>query len=274
MKTQLLTLSLLIPLTGQCLAQPVATATPAVPPASVPPQTTAAAPMPTDEPSPKAKAPSRAQTLMPAAQQAPKAKAEAPSPVQTLRLAFGTLRTFLRQQPPPSGPEIAHFLDTKIAPLFDFQTMARQAGGRWYARLTPEKRAAMAEEMKRLFLTRLTEALLLYQNQEVRFLRPRISTDGREADVTMLIIDPRSYPARIDFRVALDGPRWRIIDIAANGSRATVYYRHMLAREMARRAWYRQQAVRQPIPPAPMGGMDGVRGMPPVGPGRPYAPWR
>lgn len=263
MKKHLIALSLLIPLAGQCLAQPVATAAPAVPPASVPPQTTAAPPMPPAE--------------------RPRAAAKtAPSPVQTLRLALGTLRAFLRQQPPPSGPEIARFLDTKIAPLFDFQTMARQAGGRWYARLTPEKRAAMAEEMKRLFLTRLTEALLLYQNQEVRFLRPRISTDGREADVTMLIIDPRSYPARIDFRVALDGPRWRIIDIAANGSRATVYYRRMLAKEMARRAWYRQQAARPPmapppVPPTPMGGMSGMSGMggmPPVAPGRPYAPWR
>lgn len=249
MKKHLLTLSLLIPLAAPSLAQPLPTTAPAAAPASVPaqPQTAIAAPptQPAQRPRP-AKPPA--------------------SPVQTLRLAFGTLRAFLLQQPPPSSAEIAHFLDTRIAPLFDFQTMARQAGGGWYTRLPPEKRAAMAEEMKHLFLTRLTEALLLYQNQEVRFLRPRISANGREADVTMLIIDPRSYPARIDFRVALDGPRWRIIDMAANGSRATVYYRRLLTQEMARRAWYRQQAAR-----SPMGGREAA---PRTAPGGPYAPWR
>ncbi|RMG33775.1 MAG: ABC transporter substrate-binding protein [Gammaproteobacteria bacterium] len=258
MTKRLMALTLLSALAVGGMAQPLTTTPPVPPPSSM---------IPTAGP---------ATTPVPPTAPAQPTQKKAPSPVQTLRLAVETLRTFLRQEPPPSGPAIARFLDTKIAPLFDFQAMARQAGGRWYAKLDPQRKAAMAEEMKRLFLTRLTEALLLYRNQEVRFLRPRIATDGSEADVTMLIVDPRRYPARIDFRVALDGPRWRIIDIAANGSRATVYYRRLLAREMARRAWYRQQAARPATAPsatrsAPMGGMSG---MPPAAPGRPFAPWR
>jgi phospholipid transport system substrate-binding protein len=178
---------------------------------------------------------------------APAPTAKPLNPAQRLRLGVQSLMAFMNQEPRPAPSAIARFLDTEIAPLFDFDAMARAAAGRFYLTLSPQQRSAMAEEIKRLFLTRLTQGLTLYRGQQVRFLPARFSPDGSEAVIGMAILNPDRYPARIDFRLAREpGKGWRIIDIAANGSSAVVYYRQMLAHEMARRAW-----ARRPPPPPP-----------------------
>ena len=169
------------------------------------------------------------------------------NPAQRLRLGVQSLMAFMNREPRPAPSAIARFLDTEIAPLFDFDAMARAAAGRVYLALTPKQRTAMAEEIKRLFLTRLTQGLTLYRGQQVRFLPARFSPDGSEAVIGMVILNPDRYPAHIDFRLAREpGKGWRIIDIAANGSSAVVYYRQMLAREMARRTWARRPPAAPP----------------------------
>ncbi len=183
----------------------------------------------------------------PPASTVPAPGARALDPAQRLQLGVQSLMAFMNQEPRPAAPAIARFLDTEIAPLFDFDAMARAAGRRLYHTLDPQRQTAMAEEIKRLFLTRLTQGLTLYRGQRTRFLPARFSPDGSEAVISMAILKPDRYPARIDFRLArTPGKGWRIIDIAANGSSAVVYYRQMLAREMARRAW-----TRRPPPPPP-----------------------
>jgi phospholipid transport system substrate-binding protein len=156
---------------------------------------------------------------------------DAPSPLVQLRVAVESLMAFMNREPIPAPSAVARYLDEQVAPMFDFRTMARAAGGRFYQTLSPQQQDAMAEEIKRLFLTRLTIGLAGYDGQEVHFLRPRLSPDGDEAMISMAIVNPGHYPARIDFRLAFHGRDWRIIDIAANGTSAVVYYRQMLLRE-------------------------------------------
>ncbi len=171
-----------------------------------------------------------------------------PSPLQQLRIGVESLMAFMNQDPLPAPSAIARYLDQEIAPMFDFDAMAGAAGRRYYQTLSPRQKAAMADEIKQMFLTRLTLGLVAYEGQQVRFLRPRISPDGSEAMISMMILNPGRYPARIDFRLAVRGNDWRIIDLAANGTSAVVYYRQMLATEMMRRA-YARGPVYPPMPP-------------------------
>lgn len=165
----------------------------------------------------------------------------APSPQQLLQTGVESLIALMSQEPAPSSMAVAHFLDQRVAPLFDFDTMARAASGRYYQSLSPRQRTAMADEIKQMFLTRLALGLTYYKGQKVRFLRPRFSPEGDEAMISMAILNPGRYPARIDFRLAPEGNNWRIIDLAANGTSAVVYYRKMLVDEMMRRN-YQQRA--------------------------------
>ncbi len=216
-------------------AQPLPASAPAAPPVSAPVAATPAPAAPV------------------AAKPAPR-PATTPDPVPVLRKAVNELIAFLSQQPPPPPRAIAEYLDTRIAPMFDFGVMAKRAAGRFYRTLSPRQRAAMTEEMKRIFLTGLIEGLMAYDGQKVRFQPPRISPDGKEAMVTMHILNPGSLPGRVDFRVEARGPEWRIVDIVANGSSAVIYYRRMLARELVRRA-YEQAARHRPAAPPRQPGM-------------------
>lgn len=179
------------------------------------------------------------------AQALPQPDSSQRSPLDRLRIGVESLMAFMNQEPIPATSAVARYLDQNVAPLFDFDAMARSAGGRIYYTLSPRQRSEMADEMKKLFLTRLTLGLAGYEGQRVRFLRPRFSPRGNEAMISMLILNPGHYPARIDFRLAPQDNDWRIVDLAANGTSAVVYYRQMMAQEMARLSYERRRAYMQ-----------------------------
>lgn len=167
------------------------------------------------------------------------------TPAMQLRMGMDSLLAFLNQAPLPARAAIARFLDSEIAPYFDFDHMAQSASGRLYAQMSPQQRSAMAEQIKRLFLTRLTEKLVSYGGQQVRYLPLRTNPDGLQAVASMLILDDTyHYPARIDFRLLRQDEGWSIIDVAANGQSAVVYYRGMLLRSNSY-SYYPPQPYRQ-----------------------------
>ena len=85
-----------------------------------------------------------------------------------------------------------------------------------------------------------------YSNQQVRFLPPRAGNGGRTAQVSVAILNPGSYPARLDFRLYRGSEDWRVYDVAANGQSAIVHYRRELMRQMQER---RMREMRQPARP-------------------------
>ncbi|MCB1726202.1 MAG: ABC transporter substrate-binding protein, partial [Gammaproteobacteria bacterium] len=89
--------------------------------------------------------------------------------------------------------------------------------------------------------------------QQVRFLPPRAGNDGKTAQVSAAVLNPGSYPARLDFRLYRSGNQWRVYDVAANGQSAIVHYRQQLMRQMQQR---RMAQMRHMAPPM-------QRGMPP-----------
>jgi len=155
------------------------------------------------------------------------------TPAMQLQMGVDSLLSFLQQGPQPAPQSIARFLDSEIAPFFDFDHMARSASGRYYYQFSPQQRTAMADEMKRVFLSRLTLRLTSYHNQQVRYLPARLSPNGKEAMVSMLIKNPGNYPSRIDFRLLRSPNGWSVIDVAANGQSAIVFYRQEMLRKMS-----------------------------------------
>jgi phospholipid transport system substrate-binding protein len=169
------------------------------------------------------------------------------------------LLAFLGSEQKPSQEALAQFLNNEIAPFFDFEHMARAAGGRLYERLSEDEQRAMVNDIKRTFLTRMAEKLAAYDEQQVRFMPPRAGNDGRTARVSVAILNPGSYPSRLDFRLYRAGHRWRVFDVAANGQSAIVHYRHQLMRQAQERQMRQMRQMAPPMRP----------GMPPGGYGRP-----
>lgn len=186
---------------------------------------------------------------------------QAAHPAAALRAGMDKLLAFLGSDPRPGQEALAAFLEQEIAPFFDFQYMAETAGGRLFEQLGSDEQQRMVEDVKRTFLRKMVEKLSAYDQQQVRFLPPRRSNDPRTAQVSVAIMNPGSYPARLDFRLYRSGDAWRVYDVAANGQSAIVHYRQELMRQVQQQ---RMQQMRAMMPPQ---GRMGP-GMPP----RPYGP--
>ncbi len=165
-------------------------------------------------------------------------------PAQQLRVGIERLLTFMQQQPAPDNAQIARFLDTEIAPFFGFAEMARLAAGRFYANLSKDKQVRMETEMKRMLLTRLTQALMSYRQPQIRYRSPRVTQDGRTAYITVLMIGETQYPARVDFRMQRGSNHWVITDVAANGHSVVMYYRRELAKRFTREMYQAMGGMR------------------------------
>jgi phospholipid transport system substrate-binding protein len=216
------------------------------------------------------------------------------NPAVALRAGVDRLLDFLGQDPAPEPDQLAGFLDAEIAPFFDFDYMAQAAGGRMFARLDEAQQGEIREGIKSSFLGKMAEKLVGYSDQQVRFLPPRLANDGRTAEISVAILNPGQYPARLDFRLYRGADDWRVFDVAANGQSAIVHYRRELMREMRQQRMRQMRArmgdqmpqsmsgpMQRPMqgpmpgsmaPPTGPQGMPGPRPMmPPTGYGMPYS---
>ena len=191
----------------------------------------------------------------------PAAQPQAANPAVELRAGVDRLLAFLGGEPKPSAQALAVFLDQEIAPFFDFEYMASSAGGRLFEQLGSEDQQALVAEIKQSFLTKMAEKLGAYDNQQVRFLPPRAGNDGKTAQVSAAVLNPGSYPARLDFRLYRVGKQWRVYDVAANGQSAIVHYRQQLMRQIQQQ---RMAQMRRMAPPVQRGMPPGVYGPMPM----------
>jgi len=181
----------------------------------------------------------------------PSAQPQAANPALMLRGGIDRLQAFLGQDPRPSQQALAGFLNSEIAPFFDFEYMAKSAGGRMFSRLDAAQQDEIVDQIRTSFLGKMSERLGAYSNQQVRFLPPRRSNDGRTAQVSVAIINPGTYPSRLDFRVYRNGDAWRVYDVAANGQSAIVHYRQLLTRQIRQQQMLQMQQMRQQRPMMP-----------------------
>ena len=165
----------------------------------------------------------------PARVQAPAQTQAEPSPAVLLSQGMGQLVKFMRRQPRPSGAEIAAYIDTQVAPYFDFAYMTRWVAGSRYRYMSEQQRGAMEASLTKMFLGALAQRLASYGNQSVRFTKPR-RVAANEVNVGVDILTPGTYPARLNFRFYRSEEGWKVFDVSANGSSALVHYRQHFAR--------------------------------------------
>lgn len=156
---------------------------------------------------------------------------QAEGPAEILENDMSKLLKFLRQTEKPSGESIAQFVESEIAPDFDFAYMAQWAAGSAYRNMSEEQRSVMTQKVKEMLLTTLSKRLGNYNNQDVKFFRPR-RVGKNEVKVRVGILQAGNYPTSIDFRFYHSKDGWKVFDVSANGSSALSYYRQYFANLM------------------------------------------
>ena len=160
-----------------------------------------------------------------------------PGPDDIVRQGIERLKTFLSAGGAPQSPQVRAFLDREISPYFDFDYMAKWAGGALYQNMSEEQRSMFAAKLKRLFFSALARNLGTYYNTAPRIdiSRPRPRGQSGEVDVTARVSPERGYPMNITFRFYRSQTGWKVFDVMANGTSAVAYYRKYF-REAAQRA--------------------------------------
>lgn len=167
---------------------------------------------------------------------------EMQTPDVQVQTALQNLIAFMNQEPKPERKDIATYLDTYIAPYFDWDYMARLAAGRMYMRFNDYQRSTMADNMKKRFLTQMVTRLTQWGGMNVEFLPAWVSQQGDMAIVTVQIYEPRRrIPARIDLHMHFNPYGWAITDIVANGVSAVTWYREQLLLEARYQNYHRRR---------------------------------
>jgi phospholipid transport system substrate-binding protein len=155
-------------------------------------------------------------------------------PDALLREGMTKLLGFLRTAQNPQPQQISAFLEREVAPYFDFDYMATWAAGPMNRQMNDQQRQAFGQKIKQLLLGTLAKRLTSYDNQDVRFFRPR-RVGENEVKVRVGILQAGGYPTSLDFRFYLSDTGWKVFDVSANGTSALAYYRRHFADQMRSR---------------------------------------
>jgi phospholipid transport system substrate-binding protein len=149
---------------------------------------------------------------------------ETGTPATLLKEGVNKLTSFIHTGSAQNRAQVMTFLETEIAPYFDFAYMTRWAAGPAWREMSPAQRAEMQETITSSFLTTLAQKLTSYTNQPIRFFTPR-GHGKDEVTVSAWITQPTGYPTKLDFRFYKSKDGWKIFDVKAAGNSAVVYYR-------------------------------------------------
>ena len=158
-------------------------------------------------------------------------------PAMLVEQGMNKMLAFLNQEQRPGEETLMAFLDKEIALFFDFPYMAKSAAGPVYRHMDQDQRDRMSDNIQQQFLAAMTARLTGYDNQQVRVVSQRFGRGGYTATVSVAVLQPRGYPARLDFRFYRSKTGWRVFDVSANGQSAVIHYRRQF-RETLRAARY------------------------------------
>ena len=152
---------------------------------------------------------------------------------------------FLNQEQRPDEETLMDFLGNEIALFFDFPYMAKSAAGPVYRHMDEDQRDRLSDNIQQQFLAAMTARLTGYENQQVRVVSQRFGQGGYTATVIVAVLQPRGYPARLDFRFYRSKTGWRVFDVSANGQSAVIHYRRQFRETMRAARYERQEFARQ-----------------------------
>ncbi|WP_456404038.1 MlaC/ttg2D family ABC transporter substrate-binding protein [Thiolapillus sp.] len=167
------------------------------------------------------------------------------SPAALLEEGMGRLLARLRSKD-LNARALSRYLNSEIAPYFDFDYMAKSAAGNMYRYMSADQRVRMAERIEQQFLSTMVQRLISYNNQNVNVVSQRMHPNGRTGLVSTAIKGPRGYPTRLDFRFYKARNGWKVFDVMANGQSAVVHYRRQFRQTMYMPRGRNQQPVARP----------------------------
>ncbi len=154
------------------------------------------------------------------------APAWAGPPTEQLRGAIdNVIRTLKNPALAAKGKEEERrkLLREEIAPVFDFDEMAKQClGPHWHGR-TPEERRRFVELFRKLLEKSYLGKIESYHGETIRYGKE--SVDGPYAEVRTAVVTRNGQEIPLNYRMLDEGGRYRIYDVVIEGISLVNNYR-------------------------------------------------
>ena len=147
------------------------------------------------------------------------------APATIVKNGITKLTAFIQNGGAQDRARAMQFLETDIAPYFDFEYMTRWAAGPAWRQMSEQQRNSMQQQLTSSFMSTLVQKLTTYTNQPIRYFTPR--GQGRDdVSVSAWIMQPTGIPTKLEFRFYKSKNGWKIFDVKAAGNSAVVHYRN------------------------------------------------
>lgn len=159
-------------------------------------------------------------------------QAEEQHPGVLLREGIEKLLAFLEGGGADDREKLVAFVERELAPYFDFVAMTRWSLGPRGRYMNQEQRMEAVNQLRGMFLSALVRNLMSYEPGRVQYLPPRNNPYSGEMMLSVQSIPQQGYPLRLDFYFQRNPAGWRVMDVAANGLKATTVYREYFNQSM------------------------------------------
>ncbi len=154
------------------------------------------------------------------------------NPAQVLQQGVETLTGYLKDHPQVPQGELITYLNTQIAPYFDFAQMAEWVAGSLRYRLNEAEWSYLQELLKREILGQLADYLIHYPQSQIRYYPIHVSPNQQQITLRAEITHPQQQPLALAFRLHQSDKGWQVFDVSINGMSAVAHFRSQYQERM------------------------------------------
>jgi phospholipid transport system substrate-binding protein len=173
--------------------------------------------------------------LLAAAPAAPALFAQGVAPDALLRaVTFEVIETIKQDQQlhAVDPAKVMVLVETRIAPLVDFDRLTRLAMARNWVLATPEQQRVLTAEFKTLLVRTYSTALAHYRGEVIVFKQLRAAPLDTEVTVKSEVKQPGEERVTLDYVMEKTPAGWRIYDVKVGGVRMVTTYRDVFAEKV------------------------------------------
>ena len=147
-------------------------------------------------------------------------------PRKVVQTGIDKIRMFVESEKLDDAASLQRFVETEVAPFFDFSTMSSLILGHLEYSLDPQQRNAINTMIKQRFLAALVNNLSDYRGGQARLVNVNGNLYRGRVNAIVHVYRQNQYPTAVELRIARIRGEWKIYDVAANGVSAVAHYRN------------------------------------------------
>jgi len=124
------------------------------------------------------------------------------------------------------------FIESHVAPHFDFRRITQGAVGQYWRQASPEQQAQLIDAFKQVLARTYARSLLSYSGQEIRYLSERPGSRPSLTTVSTEVRESGGAPIPVDYRLHNGGDGWKVYDVVINNASLVGNYRSGFATEI------------------------------------------